>query len=166
MTISGRQKHDLENQIRDILTELLSDFGIEVIPSAGDANTLISTEITRRTNDIVSLFVDNPDNHGKLGIVRGYIRMIRDFYSYVPEGTTERVSKAGDQARFGTLQELLGATKLVMNGHNVLRPPICKFEDKDEKFYCMRVVGYGFEYCYDHWQIVQEREKNGQAVSS
>jgi hypothetical protein len=178
MTFSGRQKHSLENQVRAILTGLLAEFGIEIERDReGDfrpevaQNIKISKETTDRTNNIVKLFLDNPENHGSVGILRGYIRQQRNkISSIVKDINTEqdgRMPNIGYFTEYGVYQNILSATKLQMNGENILKVPICKYEDQEEQdqygtaYYCMEQVDYGYDYCFDHWQIVREQEPSG-----
>lgn len=125
--------------------------------------TELSRETTKAMNKIMQLFVNQQHNHGPTGQLRGFIRRVRDKISYVDKKTQQRVPLRDtevNKALYDAYNEVLGATKLQLNGENILSPPICDYEDKEEKFYCMETVGYGYKYCLDHWIIIKEMKKN------
>jgi len=124
-------------------------------------NSHTSLRATDIANNILYLILDIPENHGSMGQIRGYIRRVRRGLPL-----TEMSEPHSDA--YNAVQNILSATKLVMNGENVLSPPICKYVDRTEvdadgkPFVCMKIIGYGFDYCYDHWIIVREIKKNGE----
>ncbi len=167
MTISGNQKHSLQNQIRSQLIQLLREFGIEktvVDPFDVDAlelsdmdrdfNDHMSQSVTKFTNRVLDVMFNNPENHGPLGQIRGYIRQVREPLSHIHNG--QRVPSAGQSVGYQALQDILAGTKLLMNGNNPLNPPVCQYKQEDEKYYCLKIVGWGNKFCEEHWKLVEE----------
>ncbi len=172
MTIGSRQKEELMTEIHTELRILVKDLGPIAHSVDLKSRHKVSNRITGLTNTLVNLFLGIPDNHGPLGQIRGYIREQRNEISHLvksehPDITPERLANIGLEDAYSAYQTILSGTKLLMNGDNPMNPPICQFEDPEETqdghiFYCQEVCGFGFTYCYDHWQIVRARAENGE----
>ena len=113
-------------------------------------NAIYGKIIQDKVNELKDKIDAIHNNNGGLGQLRGWIKRRRSKLN-LDETTEEEMALI--------LSEVKAQTKHLMNGENILKQRICKYEQKDEQYYCLEAVDIGFKYCYDHWKIVKFEEE-------
>ena len=150
------------NQAKENMIDILvsDEFACEPLEAKKLVDNGVYGKVIQNAIDVLKSEIDTLNNkHNDLGQLRGWIKKERrtmiDHY-FNPE--TEEPAYHFDDFLI-LLSKIKSKTKHLMNGQNILKQRICKYEQTDEKYYCLEAIDFGFDYCYDHWQLVKlERE--------
>lgn len=160
--IRGNKKHQLEHSLQVMLWDFAKQVGLS---DEYEIQCIVHKFMGRKVASIIDRFGQEKKPHGELGLLRGWIKKRRK--------TVPTYRPVTSKAQLELLEEFKRQTKLAMNGENILSFKKCDYRDLEEKvevkvsptrtkmipYYCGIPIDYGYEFCRDHFAIVDAIRK-------